>query len=53
MLTILLSGKTANLFNIKTQNKQGGGPELKRTARGVKEIEGKREKEGVTERKTF
>lgn len=50
MLTILLSVKTANLFNIKTQSKQGGGPEIKRTARGAKEIEGKRERERGSDR---
>lgn len=50
MPTVLLSVKTANLFNIKTQNKQAGGPEIKRTVRGAREIKEKRGKERVRER---
>lgn len=50
MPTVLLSVKTANLFNIKTQNKQAGGPEIKRTVRGAREIKEKRGKERVREK---
>lgn len=52
MPTILLSVKTANLFNIKTQNKQAGGPEIKRTVRGAKEIKESRARERESERES-
>lgn len=51
MLTILLSVKTANLFNIKTQSKPGGGTRNKKDSQGSERDRGKeRERERGSDR---